>query len=68
MAEKEVGTAWPPRDEAESIKENILNKVSRLEPTTIAAAATDAISISAALATKASESFSPMIPMVPQVC
>lgn len=71
MPEKVVGTAQPPRDEAESIKERIrttLDKVSSLKTATITAAAIDAISISAALATKASESFTPMIPVVPQIC
>lgn len=58
MPEKEAGSAWPPRDKAESVKERIQtssDKVSSLEPATITAANTDAISISAALATKASE-------------
>lgn len=71
MPEKVDGTAQPPRDEAESIKERkwtTLEKVSGLKTATIIAAATDAISISAALATKASESFTPMIPVVPQIC
>lgn len=61
-----ISLPWPL---PEPIKERIqtsLDKVLSLKPATITAAATDAILISAALPTKESESFTPMIPVAPQ--